>query len=145
MQIKNSFFFLSALPAAMATLPMTLELLVFQDGQRIGCVNGYGKFITSTIACYPFRAHDIEGSEYKNLWAFGYGMCSTETGFVDCYDPAGVPAVFTSTGADLELVGSGTAFSANSIPDSGDRAGIDIVVGDGGSEQFSLQVHALSG
>ncbi|XXG99004.1 NAD-dependent isocitrate dehydrogenase [Hypoxylon texense] len=145
MQFKNAVLFLSAFPAALAILPMTLELLVFQDGQRVGCVNGYGKFISSTAACYPFRTRDIEGSDNKNLWAFGYGTCSTESGVFDCYEPEGTPAIFTHNGADLELVGSGTTFSANSIPSSSDTAGAEIIVGSGGSEQFFLQVHSLSG
>ena len=95
MQFKSVVVFLSALPAAMAVLPMTLELLAFQNGQRIGCVNGYGKFISSTAACYPFRTQDIAGSDNKNLWAFGYGTCSTESGVIDCYEPEGAPTAFT--------------------------------------------------
>ncbi|KAI1394717.1 hypothetical protein F4819DRAFT_501607 [Hypoxylon fuscum] len=110
---------LSVLPAAIATLPLTLELLVFQAGQRIGCVNGYGKFITTTA--------------------------SAEAGAIDCYEPVGAPAPFTLNGADLELVGCGTAFSAPSIPATDDRTGVDIIVGSGGSEQFFLQVHSVSG
>ncbi|KAI6087802.1 hypothetical protein F4821DRAFT_99776 [Hypoxylon rubiginosum] len=145
MQFKNAALFLSAVSAAVATLPPTLELLVFQNGQRIGCVNGYGRFISSTAACFPFRTQDIDGSDDKNLVAFGYGTCSTESGVLDCYEPQGAPAVFTQNGADLELVGSGTAFSANSIPSSDDTAGTDIIVGSGGSEQFFLQVLSVSG
>lgn len=95
MQFKNAALFLSAVSAAVATLPPTLELLVFQNGQRIGCVNGYGRFISSTAACFPFRTQDIDGSDDKNLVAFGYGTCSTESGVLDCYEPQGAPAVFT--------------------------------------------------
>ncbi|KAI1257714.1 hypothetical protein MGN70_000758 [Eutypa lata] len=171
MQFKNAALFVSALlPAAiMASLPATLELLAFQNGQRIGCVNGYGKFITSELACYPFRAMAIEGSDNRNLWAVGYGTCSTESGTLECYEPEGEPSAFTVrnhfksplalhpslslavlipgdlNGADLELVGTGTSFSANSKPDVDDRMGVEIIVGDGGSEDFFLQVHAVSG
>ncbi|EMR65345.1 hypothetical protein UCREL1_7688 [Eutypa lata UCREL1] len=147
MQFKNAALFVSALlPAAiMASLPATLELLAFQNGQRIGCVNGYGKFITSELACYPFRAMAIEGSDNRNLWAVGYGTCSTESGTLECYEPEGEPSAFTLNGADLELVGTGTSFSANSKPDTDDRMGVEIIVGDGGSEDFFLQVHAVSG
>ncbi|KAI1770846.1 hypothetical protein F4818DRAFT_431211 [Hypoxylon cercidicola] len=142
MQFQNVALFFSALPAAVAILPMMLELLVFQDGQRIGCVNGYGKFISSAAACYPFRTRDIEGSDNKNVWAFDYGTCSTESSVLECYEPEGVPAIFTHSGADLELVGS---FSANSIPGSDDVGRVSIIVGSGGSERFFLQVHFLSG
>ncbi|KAI2617016.1 hypothetical protein GGS26DRAFT_603324 [Hypomontagnella submonticulosa] len=145
MQFKGAVLFLSVVPAAMAILPTTVELLVFQNGQRIGCVNGYGKFTTSTAARYPFRTRDIEGSDDKYLWAFGYGTCSTESSVIDCYEPEGAPAAFTHNSADLELVDSGTGFSANSIPSSDDTKGVDIIVGNGGSEQFSLQVRGLSG
>ncbi|KAH9995158.1 hypothetical protein F4779DRAFT_200032 [Xylariaceae sp. FL0662B] len=145
MQIKHAIFFLAALRGAVATLPETFELLVFRDGQRIGCVNGYGKFVTSGIACYLFRAQSIDGSENKNIWASGYGTCSADSNVIECYEPKGAPAVFTQRGADLELVGSGTTFSADLEPDSSDRMGVDIIVGEGGIETFFLQVHALSG
>lgn len=184
MQFKSVALFLSALPAAFANLPATLELLVFQDGQRIGCVNGYGKFITNKLACYPFRTQSIDASsDNRNLWAVGYGTCSAESGTLECYQPEGEPSAFTVrhtdddddddalfcavvgniadlmleltpfasqlNGADLELVGTatgiGTSFSANSKPDSEDRKGVETIVGDGGSEVFSLQVHAVSG
>ncbi|KAI1084821.1 hypothetical protein F5B20DRAFT_222483 [Whalleya microplaca] len=145
MQSKNFFIFITILRTAVATLPTTLELLVFQNGQRIGCVNGYGKFITSTAACFLFQTQEIEGSENKNIWASGYGTCSADSGVIECYEPQGAPAIFTQHGTDLELVGFGTTFSANSNPDASDRIGVDILVGEGGGETFLLQVHALSG
>ena len=49
------------------------------------------------------------------------------------------------SGADLELVGVGTSFSALSKPLIADRTGVDIIIGDGGSERFALQVRGLSG
>ncbi|KAK7752377.1 hypothetical protein SLS62_005714 [Diatrype stigma] len=150
MQFRSVALFLSALPAALANLPPTLELLAFQDGQRIGCVNGYGRFITNKLACCPFRAQTIDASsDSSNLWAVGYGTCSAEPGTLECYQPEGEPSAFTLNGTDLELVGTvtgiGTSFSANSKPDPEDRKGVETIVGDGGSEVFSLQVHAVSG
>ncbi|RYP76624.1 hypothetical protein DL769_003584 [Monosporascus sp. CRB-8-3] len=174
MQFKNVALFLSVLPAAMASLPLTLELLVFQNGQRIGCVDIYGKFVTNARSCFPFRAMDIPGSDNKHLWTAYGGKCSADSGVLECYETDGEPSEFTvspiqlhpptlspshsgtgtsasladiitaQNGADLELVGAGTAFSASSVP-ALDSAGADIIVGDSGSEKFFLQVRALSG
>ena len=93
------------IPAAMASLPPTMELLVFQEGRRIGCVNGYGKFVVNTLGCYPFRAQavaadddgdddDNSSEENRRLWAAGYGTCSAEAGVLECYEPAGQPSSF---------------------------------------------------
>ena len=92
------------IPAAMASLPPTMELLVFQEGRRIGCVNGYGKFVVNTLGCYPFRAQavaadddgddDNSSEENRRLWAAGYGTCSAEAGVLECYEPAGHPSSF---------------------------------------------------
>lgn len=96
MQFKNAALFLSALPAVLATLPATLELFVYQDGVRIGCVNGYGKFITGNLACYPFRTQAVDAtSDDRQIWASGYGTCSAESGTLECYEPEGAPSSFT--------------------------------------------------
>lgn len=95
----------AVIPAAMASLPPTMELLVFQEGRRIGCVNGYGKFVVNTLGCYPFRAQavaaddddddeDNSSEENRRLWAAGYGTCSAEAGVLECYEPAGQPSSF---------------------------------------------------
>ncbi|RYP66896.1 hypothetical protein DL771_007553 [Monosporascus sp. 5C6A] len=144
MQFKNAALFLSALPAVMAILPPTLELLVFQNGQRIGCVDIYGKFVTNTRTCFPFRTVDIPRSDNKHLWTVHGDKCSADSGVLECYETDGEPSKFTRNGADLDLVGTGTAFSASSIP-AADSGGADIIVGDSGSEKFFLQVRAVSG
>ncbi|RYP05839.1 hypothetical protein DL765_009713 [Monosporascus sp. GIB2] len=144
MQFKNAALLLSAIPAAVANLPPTLELLVFQNGQRIGCVDINGKFVTNARTCFPFRAMVIPGSNNKHLWSVYGGKCSADSGVLECYAPSGEPSEFTLNGADLELIGAGTAFSANSIPALA-SAGADIIVGDSGSEKFFLQVRPVSG
>ncbi|KAI4869386.1 hypothetical protein F4820DRAFT_444240 [Hypoxylon rubiginosum] len=103
MQFNNAALFLSVLWAALAILLMT-------SSRR------------PRHATYPFRTQGIEGSDNKNLQAFGYGTCIAESGVLDCCEPEGAPAIFTNSGADLKLIGSGIAFSANSIPNSGDTA-----------------------
>ncbi|KAI1759283.1 hypothetical protein GGR53DRAFT_471488 [Hypoxylon sp. FL1150] len=69
----------------------------------------------------------------------------TESGVINCYEPESALAVFTHNGADLELDGSGTAFSANLILSSDSTAGTDAIVGSGGSEHFFFHIHSLSG
>ncbi|KAH9894624.1 hypothetical protein F4778DRAFT_784053 [Xylariomycetidae sp. FL2044] len=135
---------LALLPSALATLPGTLELLVFQNGQRAGCVNRYGNFTTNHISCYPFRAFAIPGSEYQNVAGNALTKCSTDTGLLNCR--VGEPAAFTQNGADLEHIGTGTSFSVNSIPTStDDTVGVDIIVGGAGPIAVFLQVHGISG
>ena len=89
--------FTAVIPAALASLPTTLELLVFQDGRRVGCVNGYGRFVANDLGCYPFRAQAVDGDEpeeNRKLWAVGYGTCSAEAGVLECFEPAGPPSSF---------------------------------------------------
>ena len=107
LKIPTTAVLWAVIPGAMASLPMTLELLVFQEGRRIGCVNGYGKFVVNTLGCYPFRAQavaadgddsddddDVGSEENRRLWAAGYGTCSAEAGVLECYEPAGQPSSF---------------------------------------------------
>lgn len=90
MQFKTALLLLGAMPAAMATLPRTFELLAFQNGQRIGCINGRGNFITGTLFCYPFNSNpDIDPTTVR-----GYERCSATDGVLSCYEVVDEAALF---------------------------------------------------
>ncbi|KAK1704796.1 uncharacterized protein BDZ83DRAFT_758710 [Colletotrichum acutatum] len=125
-----------------ATLPRTFELLVFQNGQRIGCINGYGNFITGSLACYPFNT---VGTPVEKVAIRGYEPCSVSNGSLVCYQAVGPSSLYGLTGADLDLIGNGTLFSADSLPQTSDRVGVPVDVGDDGIGAMSLQVRGLSG
>ncbi|KAJ0327615.1 hypothetical protein COL5a_005583 [Colletotrichum fioriniae] len=107
MQPKFFALALGSIGGVLATLPRTFELLAFQDGQRIGCINGYGNFITGSLACYPFNT---VGTPVEQVAIRGYEPCSASNGSLVCYQAAGSSSLFGLTGADLDLIGNGSAF-----------------------------------
>ncbi|KAF6811523.1 hypothetical protein CSOJ01_05656 [Colletotrichum sojae] len=135
---------LAAIPTALATLPRTFELLAFQNGQRIGCINGYGNFITYRIACYPFSTYGVLGETNEIR---GYEACNAVNGSFSCFETENVRSLFAVSlnGADLELVGSGTQWSADSLPDIEDRYGVPTNIGGEGAVPIFLQVHSVQG
>ncbi|KAG7050863.1 hypothetical protein JMJ77_0001495 [Colletotrichum scovillei] len=133
---------LGSICGVFATLPRTFELLAFENGQRIGCINGYGNFITGSLACYPFNT---VGTPVENVAIRGYEPCSASNGSLVCYQAAGPSSLFGLTGADLDLIGNGTLFSADSFPQTSDRVGVPVGVGANGSVPMALQVRGLTG
>lgn len=74
----------STLPTGGSTLPLTLELFVYQGSTQIGCINGYGNFTADLQWCLPFNTGaDTDGSGYASLR--GYDACSA-TSVLDCYE-----------------------------------------------------------
>ena len=69
----------------------TFELLAFENGQRIGCINGYGNFITGSLACYPFNT---VGTPVEEVAIRGYEPCSASNGSLVCYQAAGSSSLF---------------------------------------------------
>ncbi|KAI3535711.1 hypothetical protein CSPX01_11235 [Colletotrichum filicis] len=133
---------LGSICGVFATLPRTFELLAFENGQRIGCINGYGNFITGSLACYPFNT---VGTPVENIAIRGYEPCSASNGSLVCYQAAGPSSLLGLTGADLDLIGNGTLFSADSFPQTSDRVGVPVGVGANGSVAMNLRVGGLSG
>lgn len=82
---------LGSICGVFATLPRTFELLAFENGQRIGCINGYGNFITGSLACYPFNT---VGTPVENVAIRGYEPCSASNGSLVCYQAAGPSSLF---------------------------------------------------
>lgn len=92
MQLKSILLPAAAvIPTALAILPRTFELLAFQNGQRIGCINGYGNFITYKIACYPFNTYGTL-AETNNIR--GYEACSAANGSFVCWEAEGERSLF---------------------------------------------------
>ena len=91
MQSKAFLLVVVAIPAATASLPRTFSLYAYQNGQRIGCINGYGRFTTSDMACYPFNSDP----NVKPTTIRGYEPCSTANGTLVCYEVEGSVSQFT--------------------------------------------------
>ncbi|KAK1525498.1 hypothetical protein CABS01_00587 [Colletotrichum abscissum] len=142
MQLKSIVLTLSSIYGAFATLPRTFELLAFQNGQRIGCINGYGNIITGSLACYPFNT---VGTPVKEVAIRGYEPCSASNGSLVCYQAAEPLSLFGVAGTYLDLIGNGTLFSADSLPQTSDRVGVSVDVGANGSVVMALQVRGVSG
>ncbi|KAF9875448.1 hypothetical protein CkaCkLH20_07268 [Colletotrichum karsti] len=142
MRFTNFLPALAAIPAVLATLPRTFELLAFQNGQRIGCINGYGNFVTNKLVCYPYNT---VGDPAETNYIFGYEPCSAANGSFVCWQAEGERSLFGLSGADLNLIGVGTLWSADSLPDSQDRYGVPVNIGNEGSQPIFLQVHGISG
>ncbi|KAK1462060.1 hypothetical protein CMEL01_14027 [Colletotrichum melonis] len=142
MQLRSIALPLSSIYGAFATLPRTFELLAFQNGQRIGCINGYGNIITGSLACYPFNT---VGTPVEEVAIRGYEPCSASNGSLVCYQAAEPSSQFGVAGTYLDLIGNGTLFSADSLPQTTDTVGVSIDVGANGSIVMALQVRGLSG
>ncbi|KAK1467648.1 hypothetical protein CCUS01_07179 [Colletotrichum cuscutae] len=140
MQLRSIALTLSSIYGAFATLPRTFELLAFQNGQRIGCINGYGNFVTGGLACYPFNT---VGTPVEEVSIRGYEPCSASNGSLVCYQAA--EPRHQVAGTYLDLIGNGTLFSADSLPQTSDRVGVSVDVGANGSVVMALQVRGLSG
>ncbi|KAJ3942055.1 uncharacterized protein N0V96_007544 [Colletotrichum fioriniae] len=103
MQPKFFALALGSIGGVPATLPRTFELLAFQDGQRIGCINGYGNFITGSLACYPFNT---VGTPVEQVAVRGYEPCSASNGSLVCYQAAGSSSLFGQIRSLSHLIGS---------------------------------------
>ncbi|MCJ1447233.1 MAG: hypothetical protein MMC23_007744 [Stictis urceolatum] len=133
----------TALPAALAALPGTLELFAYSNGQQTGCINGYGNFTENPQWCYPFRSF-VTTDPDSNLK--GYDYCSVDTGVLNCYPGSGNNGIFHPSVSDLATDPTGTAFSIAALPaDPSDNVGVPLIVGGGGSIPLVLNVKAVSG
>ncbi|KAH8887794.1 hypothetical protein GQ53DRAFT_843913 [Thozetella sp. PMI_491] len=145
MQIKNSVALLAAvLPSALATLPGTFEMLVFQDGVKAGCINGRGNYTKNLQWCYPFVS-SISVDPYS--YVRGYERCAiTAAGTLSCYENGGLQDEFHLIAPDFATKNATVAtWSSDIEPVGDDTVGVEIYPGGDHAFNFYLQVHAISG
>jgi hypothetical protein len=93
MHLSSAITTLTLLSTALAgALPRTFELHAIRDNLRIGCLNGYGQFISNDLACYIFRAHNLPANPTAMS---AYETCTiTSVGTLDCYSTGNDPWSF---------------------------------------------------